>query len=133
MNFLARTGIAFAIIVLPFIAGADDRCAEYQVAAQDNELTRVQEFLDQGIAVDCKDPLTNETAPMRAAINGSVETVKLLLNRGAKVNERTNSGTALTQVMRAEKALTQAGKNFAPLLERQRTVIQILKDAGGVE
>jgi ankyrin repeat protein len=135
MNFCAIFIIMVVALAAPSLtANAADRCVEFQVLAQDNEVDRMQEFLNQGVDVDCKDPLTSETALMRAASSGRVEAVKLLLSRGAKVNLRTKSGeTALSRVVLVNMKLSKAGEQFTPLLQRQREVIRILKEAGAVE
>ena len=56
----------------------------------------VRKMLDSGINVNVRNDGNRETALMTAAGGGNVETVKLLINRGAEINAKSfEGGTAL--------------------------------------
>ena len=111
---------------------ADSRCLEFQVAAMTNETARTQQFLDAGVDVNCRDPVdNNSTALMKAATNGSIEAVRMLLARGADVNIRSDGGwTALNYARSIRKGVARAGPSFAKLRRRLDTVIDLLKRSG---
>ena len=115
------------------LAQADNRCLEFQAAAQDSEVNRVERFLSEGVDIDCRDTLTSETALMKAAMSGKVESVRLLLAHGANVNIRANGGwTALKYAKEAYKAVKPGGKKFSALTQRVETVINLLIEVGGI-
>ena len=115
-------------------ASADSRCLEFQVAAMQNETGNVTRFLDGGVDVNCRDPLTSETALMKAAFNGSVEAVRILLDRGADANIRADNGrTALDYAVASHRAVKQGGPSFARLTAKIEAVIQLLRQEKGVE
>ena len=115
------------------LAQADNRCLEFQAAAQDSEVNRVERFLSEGVDIDCRDTLTSETALMKAAMSGKVESVRLLLAHGANVNIRANGGwTALKYAKETYKAVKPGGKKFSALTQRVETVINLLIEVGGI-
>ena len=120
---------------LPYPAHADSRCLEFQVAAQMNETARVAKFLDAGVDINCRDPVdANQTALMKAATGGSVEAVRMLLERGAEVNARSDGGwTAMKYARAVHQGVSKAGPSFAKLTRRIEKVIRLLQQANGVE
>lgn len=129
--FVLSLAVGFCFIGL---AQADNRCLVFQVAAQENEIDRVERSLDEGINIDCRDTLTSETALMKAATSGRVEAVRLLLAQGANVNIRADGEwTALKYAKEAYKAVKQGGPKFSALTQRVETVINLLIEAGGRE
>jgi ankyrin repeat protein len=78
----------------------------------------VEALLDKGAKVDLSDPDSKETPLWRAAENGSLQCVKLLIARRANINKKTDNGT--TPLMAASffghvdcvKALIAAGANI---------------------
>lgn len=57
--------------------------------AREGKITELTEFLDHGFPIDIQDPDGN-TLLMLAAYKGEVDTVTMLLNRGANVDIRNN-------------------------------------------
>ena len=87
----------------------------------------MQELLDQGVDVDAKDDI-GDTALMRAAGGGHLETVTALLSGGANVNAKNTGGVTVLN-----KAVTglEFGRNLTDQeVERYRKTIRMLKEAG---
>ena len=107
------------------------RCLEFQVDAMTNDFWKTAEFLDAGVDINCRDPVdSNHTALMKAAGNGSVGTVTLLLSHGAQTNLRNDEGeTALGEAQFMHKAASEGGENLAYFRGRLETVIDMLKMA----
>lgn len=113
---------------------ADSRCLEFQVAAMQNETETLLRFLEKDIDINCRDPLTSETALMKAAMNGSVEAIDLLIEKGADLGLRSDGGrTALGIARMMRDGLVGKGERFAPLLSRYDQVIKRLEAAGATE
>ena len=107
------------------------RCDHFQAQALANEVERLKESLESGADIECRQALFNDsTALMQAAGSGSVDAVRLLLQRGAKVNARDKSGwTALRHARHRYEALSKAG---VPTLSFE-LVIELLKQAKATE
>mgnify|MGYP001560356602 CR=1 FL=1 len=107
------------------------RCDHFQAQALANEIDRLKESLDLGADIECRQALFDgATALMQAAGAGSVDAVKLLLQRGAQVNARDKSGwTALRHARNTYDALAKAGHTSIKL----ELVIELLKAAKGTE
>jgi len=99
---MRKIGIAVGVIgllIMPAlfcsVVYADQGAALIQAAGK-NDLTQVQNLLEQGTDVNAKDD-NGVTALMMASVMGHVEVVKRLLDKGADVSAKDNDGvTALT-------------------------------------
>ena len=84
-------------------------------AAARGDKRKVRSLITGGVELDAVDPFWEETAPIRAAANNSIDIAKLLIQAGADVNIKTsNRRTALTVSKRQGhieivKLLTEAG------------------------
>ena len=58
------------------------------LSSRTGNLERVKMLLDQGAAVEARDPRSLETPLINAAYGGFIEIVKVLIERGADVNAR---------------------------------------------
>ncbi len=107
------------------------RCDHFQAQALANEVERLKQSLDLGANIECREAILNDsTALMQAAGAGSVDAVKLLLDRGAKVNARDKSGwTALRHARHRYEALSKAGINTM----RFELTMELLKAAKATE
>jgi ankyrin repeat protein len=107
------------------------RCDHFQAQALANEVERLRESLSLGADIECRQDLFDgATALMQAAGGGAGDAVRLLLQRGAKVNARDKSGwTALRHARHRYDAFVKAG--ITPL--RFELVMEVLKQAGATE
>lgn len=114
-----------------------DQPAPEQISPQEAEMlevagkgntTRVRELLDGGVKVNMRGPSQN-TPLMEAAYGGHVETVKLLLERGADLSVKKRDGeTALT--LTSNRQVLDLFKNVEALVtaaeEGNRTAVEDL-------
>ena len=101
-------------------------CDELAVAAQDNDIERMKQFVRAGVNKNCRHSQTAETPLMWAAISGKVEAVRFLLDLGADPNVRTAEGNTALDLVAAREAAFAKLPNFAALAQRQREVIALL-------
>lgn len=126
-----KSWIAISLSFMAWGAGAQQhtfaRCDHFQAQALANEVERLKQSLDLGANIECREAILNDsTALMQAAGAGSVDAVKLLLERGAKVNARDKSGwTALRHARHRYEALSKAGINTM----RLELTMELLKAA----
>jgi len=124
-----RIAVAVLLIgftLLPSAYGAG-RCDELWSAALDDNTGSIRQIVSSGTAVNCRDPQTAETPLMAAAMNGKVESVKLLLSLGADPNLKNAHGTtALDMARDREKAFT-AVPSMAAVRGKLREVITALE------
>lgn len=74
----------------------DDLNLQMLVAAQQDNLNRLNEILDMGIDINSQDLMFSETAIVAACRYGCIDIVKFLVSKGANANIQTkNGGTAL--------------------------------------
>ena len=91
---------AACLAVIVAVATAQTRPAavsdQFYAAIRGNDNTRVDTLLRNGAAVDVRDRRGGATPLMNAAAFGSIETMRLLLDKGADVNARSTArATAL--------------------------------------
>lgn len=125
------TTLLLLLIVSEAAAQGPARCDHFQAQALANEVERLKQSLDMGADIECRQVIfDNATALMQAAGAGSVDAVKLLLNRGAEVNARDKSGwTALRHARHRYDALSKAGFNTIKF----EVVMELLKAAKATE
>ena len=95
-------------------------------AAVSNDIAAITQLVNGGENVNCRDPLTAETALMAGATNGSVDSVKFLLTRGADPKIRNAKGETALDMVRAREAAFSKIPNMAAVVQRQRQVIALL-------
>jgi hypothetical protein len=126
-GYFLRVAWWLSVLMAACSTHAAERCDELVAAANIDDVKRITEIVNDGTGVNCRDSQTAQTALMGAALNGHVDTVKLLLARGADPNIKDAQGkTALGMVWDREKAFSKL-PNFAELVKRQRQVIAILE------
>lgn len=122
-----RVALWLSVLMAACSAHAAERCDELVAAASIDDVKRIAKIVNDGTGVNCRDSQTSQTALMAAALNGHVDTVKLLLALDADPNIKDAQGkTALGMVRDREKAFSKL-PNFAELVKRQRQVIAILE------
>ena len=132
ISLIASASLA-VLFGLEDVALADDRCIELHAVAIMNEVVRIQQFLDEGVDVNCRDRLDgNGTVMMKAVYNGSVEAIVLLISRGADPSLQNDTGETARQIAQAlHDDVAGWGPSFAGLKERLEAIIEILRNNGG--
>lgn len=125
MTFIVRASAALGFVLLA-AAPAAARCDELWAAALSNDVAAITRLVNGGENVNCRDPLTAETALMAGATNGSVDTVKFLLTRGADPKIRNAKGETALDMARAREATFARMPNMAAVAQRHRQVIAML-------
>ena len=119
-------GLLFCITVLSGQEGGPASDAFYS-AIRDNDLTRLQTLLDGGASPNLADPRGGATPLMSAAAVGSLEAMRLLLDKGANVNAASTVGaTALMWAATdADKVrlLLSRGADVKAVSQRGRTAL----------
>jgi uncharacterized protein len=147
-----RAAAAFLALVLASCQSAtSDHHPEFIDAVKAGQLEAARTMLDRGTPVATRDKKHAATALMWAAHEGHVELVQLLLDRGARIDERKHSGeTALwfaaqqghagaaeLLLQRGADPNAQDGEGVTPLMVARtnghEAVADLLRRAGAVE
>ena len=106
------------------------------MASDRGQIGGVQKFLDQGANVNARAPFSNNTALMLASRNGHPDVVRLLLERGAKMEATIAGGnTALMLASRnghlaVANLLLEMGADIDHINEEGETALIIATDQG---
>ena len=86
-KWVRHSAALFLAFIAPGFAATDNQSDAFYAAIRANDLPRVDEMLKQGASANLKDD-RGLTPLMYAAIAGSTDAMKLLLDKGADVNAR---------------------------------------------
>jgi Ankyrin repeats (many copies) len=127
LPFLPGLVLVLAVELPVQAARAASRCDELWAAAMADDVKRMAELINEGVNVNCRDPVTAETPLMAAATNGFVDTVRFLLTVGADPNMKNAQGETALELAQAREAPFSKLPNFAELAKRLRQVIAVLE------
>lgn len=106
-------------------------CAELPAAAMADDVNGIQNILRSGVPIDCHDQDGGgQTGLIAAAGAASVDATRYLIDHGADVNARDNSGmTALGRATYMRNQMASAGQ-LPNIVARFDAIIQVLQSHG---
>lgn len=108
-------------------AYASDRCDELWGAAMGNAVSSINDLVNAGVDVNCKDTQSSETPLMAAATSGNAESVSALLALHADPNLKNGQGNTALGIAMDHKKAFDGNANMTAMAERFQHVIDVLE------
>ena len=120
--------LSSALVSPPVWAGEED-CTLLHEAAFLDEPGEIQDLLNSGVDVECKDVL-GHTAIVTAVNGASMDSFKLLLDAGAKTDVKTEWGNSLLQHTKRKFRSVDHQKGLEQYRDLYQSMIARLQTAG---
>ena len=118
-----------AVLVSSPIWAAEEGCTLLHEAAFLDEPGEIQDLLNAGVDVECKDVL-GHTAIVTAVNGASMDSFKVLLDAGAKTNVKTEWGNSLLQHTKRKFRSVDHQKGLEQYRDLYQSMIARLQTAG---